>query len=35
MTDHQFQLLLRHLQVIIAILGLMAGVLIALAWTHL
>jgi hypothetical protein len=27
MTDHQFQLLLRHLQVIIAILGLMAGVL--------
>jgi hypothetical protein len=35
MTDHQFQLLLRHLQVIIAILGLMADVLIALAWTHL
>ena len=35
MTDHQFQLLLRHLQVIIAILGLMAGVLIALALTYL
>jgi hypothetical protein len=33
MTDHQFQLLLRHLQVIIAW-GLMAGVLIALAWTY-
>jgi hypothetical protein len=35
MTDHQFQLLLRHLQVIIAILGLMADVLIALALTYL
>jgi hypothetical protein len=35
MTDHQFQLLLRHLQVIIAILGVIAGVLIALAWTYL
>ena len=35
MTDQQFQLLLRHLQVIIAILGLMAGVLIALALTYL
>jgi hypothetical protein len=34
MTDDQFKLLLRHLQVIIAILGLMAGVLIALAWTY-
>jgi hypothetical protein len=30
MTDHQFQLPLRHLQVIIAILGLMAGMLLAL-----
>jgi len=35
MTDDQFKLLLRHLQVIIAILGLMAGVLIAPAWTYL
>jgi hypothetical protein len=35
MTDDQFKLLLRHLQVIIAILGLMAGVLIALALTYL
>jgi hypothetical protein len=29
--DQQFQVLLRHLQVIIAILGLMTGVLLALA----
>jgi hypothetical protein len=35
MTDQQFQLLIRHLQVIIAILGVIAGVLIALAWTYL
>jgi hypothetical protein len=35
MTDQQFQLLLRHLQVIIAILGVIAGVLIALALTYL
>jgi hypothetical protein len=35
MTDQQFQLILRHLQVIIAILGVMAGVLIALALTYL
>jgi hypothetical protein len=35
MTDQQFQLLLRRLQAIIAILGLMAGVLIAPAWTYL
>jgi hypothetical protein len=35
MTDHQFQILLRHLQVIIAILGIMAGLLIALVWTYL
>jgi hypothetical protein len=35
MTDQQFQLILRHLQVIIAILGIIAGVLIALAWTYL
>jgi hypothetical protein len=35
MTDHQFQLLLRHLQVLIAILGVIAGVLIAFAWTYL
>jgi hypothetical protein len=34
-TDQQFQVLLRHLQVIIAILGLMTGVLIALALTYL
>jgi hypothetical protein len=35
MTDQQFQLLLRHLQVMIAILGVMAVVLIAFAWTYL
>jgi hypothetical protein len=35
MTDEQFKLLLRHLQVIIAILGIMAGVLLALALTYL
>jgi hypothetical protein len=35
MTDQQFQLLLRYLQVIVAILGLMAGVLLALALTYL
>jgi hypothetical protein len=34
MTDHQFQLLLRHL-VMIATLGVMAGVLLALALTYL
>jgi hypothetical protein len=35
MTDHQFQLLLRHLQVIIAILGVLSGVVIALAFAYL
>jgi hypothetical protein len=35
MTDQQFQLILRHLQVIIAILGVKAGVLIALALAYL
>jgi hypothetical protein len=35
MTDDQFRLLLRHLQVLIAISGIIAGVLIALAWTYL
>ena len=35
MTDDQFKLLLRHLQVIIAILGIIAGTLLALAWTYL
>jgi hypothetical protein len=35
MTDYQFQLILRHLQVMIAILGVIAGVLIAFAWTYL
>jgi hypothetical protein len=35
MTDHQFQLLLRHLQIMIAILGVIAGIMIALAWTYL
>jgi hypothetical protein len=35
MTDQQFQLILRHLQVVIAILGVMAGVLIARALTYL
>jgi hypothetical protein len=35
MTDHQFQLLLRHLQVIIAILGVLTGVVIALAFAYL
>jgi hypothetical protein len=35
MSDQQFQLLLRHLQVKIAILGGIAGVLIAFAWTYL
>ena len=34
-TDQQFQLILRHLQVVIAILGVMAGVLIARALTYL
>ena len=34
MTDDQFKLLLRHLQVIIAILGIIAGTLLALAWTY-
>jgi hypothetical protein len=35
MTDDQFKVLLRHLQVIVAILGVMAGVLLALALTYL
>jgi hypothetical protein len=35
MTDDQYKLLLRHLQIVIAILGLIAGVLIALALTYL
>jgi len=35
MTDHSFQLILRHLQVRIAILGVIAGVLIAFAWPYL
>jgi hypothetical protein len=35
MTDQQFQLLLRHMQIIIAVLGIMAGVLLALALTYL
>jgi hypothetical protein len=35
MTDQQFQLVLRHLQVMIAILGLMAGVMLAFAWEYL
>jgi hypothetical protein len=34
-TDHQFQLLLRHLRVSLPSWGLMAGVLIALALTYL
>jgi hypothetical protein len=34
-TADQFQLLLRHLQVMIAILGVIAGIMIALAWTYL
>jgi hypothetical protein len=35
MTDQQFQIVLRHLQVMIAILGLMAGVMLAFAWEYL
>jgi hypothetical protein len=34
-TDQQFQLLLRYLHIMIAILGVMAGVLLALALTYL
>jgi heme/copper-type cytochrome/quinol oxidase subunit 2 len=35
MTNHQFQIILRYLQVVIAILGLIAGVMLAFAWQYL
>jgi hypothetical protein len=35
MTDQQFKTIVAHLQVMIAILGVMAGVLLALAWEYL
>ena len=34
-TDQQFKTIIAHLQVMIAILGVMAGVLLALAWEDL
>ena len=35
MTERQFKTIVAHLQVMIAILGVMAGVLLALAWEYL
>ena len=34
MTDQQFKTIVAHLQVMIAILGVMAGVPLALAWEY-
>jgi hypothetical protein len=35
MSDQQFQMVLRHLQVMIAILGMIAGIMLAFAWQYL
>jgi hypothetical protein len=35
MSDEQFRIVLLHLQVMIALLGVMAGTLLALAWEYL
>jgi hypothetical protein len=35
MTDQQFKTIVGHLQVRIAILGVMAGVMLAFAWNYL
>jgi hypothetical protein len=35
MSDQQFRIVLRHLQVMIALLGVMTGTMLALAWEYL
>jgi hypothetical protein len=35
MSDEQFRIVLRHLQVMIALLGVTAGVMLAFAWEYL
>ncbi len=34
MTEQQFRIILRHLQVIIALLGITTGVMLALGWEY-
>jgi hypothetical protein len=35
MSDHQFRIILRHIQVMIAVLGIQAGIMLAFAWEYL